>query len=25
MAKRYQLQLVQRDADACAVAVIAAW
>jgi len=25
MAKRYQLQLVQRDADVCAVAVIAAW
>jgi len=25
MAKRYQLQLVQRDTDACAVAVIAAW
>jgi len=25
MAKRYQLQLVQRDADACAFAVIAAW
>ena len=25
MAKYYQLQLVQRDADACAVAVIAAW
>jgi len=24
-AKYYQLQLVQRDADACAVAVIAAW
>jgi len=25
MAKRYQLQLVQRYADACAVALIAAW
>jgi len=25
MAKRYQLQLVQRDADVCVVAVIAAW
>jgi len=25
MAKHYQLQRVQRDADACAVAVIAAW
>jgi len=25
MAKYYQLQLVQRDADACAIAVIAVW